>query len=93
MAAYDHSEESLERHLVRAGRIAEEASDAQGIWHERLAPRAEDARRGDADAIEAIDEVFPPRPGPSCSWCDLRRWCPAGRAASSEVTPWSGLAD
>ena len=51
------------------------------------------AALGDADAIEAIDAVLPPRPENLCSWCDHRRSCPEGRAASSEITPWSGLAD
>jgi hypothetical protein len=58
-----------------------------------LAARAEDAEAGDLDAMEAIDAVLPPRPDPSCSWCDLRRWCPEGREASTEIAPWSGLAD
>ncbi len=93
VAAYDHSEESLERHLTRAERIADEASAAQASWHDSLGARADDAAVGDADAIEAIDAVFPPRPGPSCSWCDVRRWCREGRDASSDITPWSGLAD
>jgi RecB family exonuclease len=93
VAAYDHSEESLERHLTRAERIAQEASAAQEQWHESLGARADDAAVGDADAMEAIDAVLPPRPDASCSWCDVRRWCPEGRASSVELTPWSGLAD
>ena len=93
VAAYDHSDESLERHLVRAQRIADEAAAAQEAWSQSLWARAEDAAMGDADAIEAIDAVLPPRPEPSCSWCDHRRWCPEGRQASPEITPWSGLAD
>jgi hypothetical protein len=93
VAAYDHSEQSLERHLTRAERIADEAAAAQEAWRTSLASRAEDAALGDADAIEAIDAVLPPRPETLCSWCDHRRSCPEGRAASSEITPWSGLAD
>ncbi len=93
VAAHEHTEESLERHLSRAEAIAAEASAAEGAWRERLAPLAEDAADGDAGAIEAIDEVLPPRPDPSCSWCDFRRHCPAGREASGELSPWSGLAD
>ena len=93
VAAYDHSEQSLERHLTRAERIADEAAAAQEAWRTSLASRAEDAALGDADAIEAIDAVLPPRPESLCSWCDHRRSCPEGRAASSEITPWSGLAD
>ena len=93
IAAFDHSEESLERHLGRAEAIAEEASAAQSLWHEQLAARAEDAADGDADAIEAIDAVLPAAPGSMCSWCDFRRHCPAGREASSDLAPWDGLAE
>lgn len=93
VAAHDHTPESIERHLTRAGDIAAEASAAEAVWKDRLASRAEDAAAGDAEAVEAIDAHFPPSPGPSCSWCDYRRWCPSGRDASSEITPWSGLAD
>jgi len=93
VAAHDHTEESLERHLGRAEAIAEEASAAQARWHEGLAARAEDAVDGDADAIEAIDAAFPPSPGSMCSWCDFRRHCPAGREASTDLAPWDGLAD
>jgi RecB family exonuclease len=93
VAAHEHTDESLERHLGRAGDIAVEASAAQDAWRSRLADRAEDAAQGDAAAIEAIDAVFPARPGPSCSWCDFRRSCPAGREASTELAPWDGLAE
>jgi RecB family exonuclease len=93
IAAHEHTEESLERHLGRAGAIAQEAAAAESQWRERLAPLAADAESGDADAIEAIDAVFPPVAGPSCSWCDVRRSCPAGRDASVELAPWDGLAD
>jgi RecB family exonuclease len=93
VAAHEHTEESLERHLGRAGAIAEEASDAEQQWREVLARRAEDAASGDADAIEAIDAAFPASPGPMCSWCDVRRHCPVGRDASPELAPWGGLAE
>lgn len=93
VAAYDHSEESLGRHLERAERIGAEACDAEAMWKGGLGARAEDAAAGDADAIEAIDAVFPPVPGTLCSWCDHRRSCPEGREASVEIAPWAGLAD
>ena len=92
VAGHDHTEESLERHLGRAGAIAEEASAADATWRGGLSSRAEDAAQGDADAIEAIDAVFPPAPGSMCSWCDFRRHCPAGREVSTALTPWDGLA-
>lgn len=93
VAAHDHSEESLARHLGRASAIAEEASAAERRWRDGLVARAEDARDGDADAIEAIDGAFPATPASTCSWCDFRRHCPVGKAASVELTPWAGLAE
>ncbi len=39
------------------------------------------------------DDVFPPSPSSGCSWCDFRRHCPEGRAASSDRQPWAGLID
>jgi putative RecB family exonuclease len=93
VAAHDHTEQSLERHLGRAHDIAEEASAAERRWGAGLSARAEDAADGDADAIEAIDEVFPAATGSMCSWCDFRRHCPAGRAASVDLAPWDGLAE
>jgi putative RecB family exonuclease len=75
VAAYDHTPESLDRHLARA-----EAS-AQDIV------AATDTLAAGADP----DDVFPPAPSPSCSWCDFRRHCPEGRAASAARDPWAAL--
>jgi RecB family exonuclease len=74
--AWSHTEESLARHLRRAEGIAEECAVAD----ERM-------REGRAD-----DTVFPPRPGPSCGWCDYRRHCPEGANAAVRRRPWDGLA-
>jgi putative RecB family exonuclease len=74
-AAYDHTAESLARHVERA-----EATSDDII-------AATDTYRSGAHA----DEVFPPAPGPSCSWCDFRQHCPEGRAASIERTSWAAL--
>jgi hypothetical protein len=41
---------------------------------------------------DAYDEVFPPRPGPFCTWCDYRRHCPEGTQAAPARRPWDGLA-
>ena len=92
VAAHDHTEESLERHLRRAEAIAAEASAADARWRDGLSGLAEDAADGDADAIEAIDAVFPAAPGSMCSWCDFRRHCPSGREVSTALAPWDGLA-
>jgi len=92
VAAFEHSPQTLERHLGRAEEIANEAATATETWKGRLSGLAEDAADGDAAAIAAIDEVFPANPGTMCSWCDFRRWCPSGQDASTELQPWDGLA-
>ena len=38
-------------------------------------PTSTSRSRGEAS------ELFPPRPGPLCGWCDLRAHCPEGQAA------------
>ncbi len=93
VAAHDHTEESLERHLARAADIAAEAAAADAEWRGGLGGLAEDAAAGDADAIEAIDAVLPPSTGPGCGWCDHRRWCPQGQDAAPAPVPWAALAD
>jgi putative RecB family exonuclease len=65
VAAHEHTDESLGRHLRRAEDttrdiVAGEASIAAG---------------------RAADEVFAPTPGVWCSWCDYRRVCPSGSDA------------
>jgi len=72
---WDHTDESLARQLRRAEDIAQECAQAD----ERFA-------KG-----EATDEVFPPRPGPACGWCDYLRHCPEGAAAAIRRRPWDGL--
>jgi RecB family exonuclease len=85
---WEHTEESLARHLRRAEAIAAECAEAD----ERF--------RGPASADPAppppgrlADAVFPPRPGFWCGWCDFRGHCPEGSAASEPRRPWDGLAD
>lgn len=59
VVSWEHSEESLARHLHRLDAIGAEMADAQ---------------RRVADGDDA-DAVFPAAPGPLCSWCDVRDWC------------------
>ena len=73
--AWEHTEESLARHL---GRV-EEAADELQLATDTL------AAGGDPELL------FPPRPGPRCGWCDLRRSCPDGQAAAPERASWSML--
>ncbi len=78
--AWEHTEETLQRHLRRAEDIADECAEADERMRASL-PR------------EKYDEVFPPRTGPACGWCDYRRSCPAGQAAAAAHRPWDALAE
>jgi RecB family exonuclease len=64
VAAHEHTEESLARHVRRAEQTAADAMTAQ------------QAMRAGADP----DATFPTKPGAICGWCDFRRSCPAGSA-------------
>jgi putative RecB family exonuclease len=76
VAAFEHSDDSLARHLARAEATAEDIVAATDTLAAGAHP----------------DDVFPPVPRPSCSWCDFRAHCPEGQAASVRVDPWAGLA-
>jgi RecB family exonuclease len=76
VSAFEHTDESLQRHL---GRAEQTAADIVA---------ATDTLAAGADP----DEVFPPTPSSACAWCDFRRLCPEGRARSPELEPWAGLA-
>jgi PD-(D/E)XK nuclease superfamily len=78
--AWEHTQESLQRHLRRAEAVATECADA-------------DERMRAPLPAEEYDEVFPPRPGPGCGWCDFLRHCPEGQAAAVPRRPWDGLAE
>jgi RecB family exonuclease len=75
IAAFEHTERTLQQHLDRADQTATDIMAAT------------DTVEGGADP----DQVFEPVPGPSCSWCDYRRLCPAGQAASPAKASWAGL--
>ena len=77
ISVWQHTPESLKRHLDRAAAIAEEI----------VAARA--ALEGGGEP----DQLFPARPGGLCGWCDFRISCPEGKAASGEVTPWAAIED
>jgi len=65
IAAHEHTEASLDRHLGRAEATA------------RDIVAAEKAVAAGADP----DREFPVQPGALCSWCDFKRVCPAGASA------------
>ncbi|MCP2259594.1 PD-(D/E)XK nuclease superfamily protein [Streptoalloteichus tenebrarius] len=73
---WEHTEESLARHVRRA----EEAADDLQLAADTL------AAGGDPDVL------FPPRPGRQCSWCDFRRHCAEGQRAAPDLDPWALLA-
>ncbi len=77
VTAFTHTDESIARQVSRAEATAEDIVSAT------------DTLAGGAHP----DEVFPPQPGPSCSWCDFRRHCPEGRRAAPDRDPWAALAD
>lgn len=78
--AWEHTRESLLRHLRRAEEIAAECAGADERMRAPL-PR------------EKYDEVFPPRPSPACGWCDYLRHCPEGQAVAVPRRSWDGLAE
>ena len=75
VAVWDHSDESVARHVQRADSIGAEA--LQTI--QRAKP--------DDDA----DAAFPAKPGSLCAWCDFRSHCPEGQKAGPAHKPWDGL--
>ena len=78
--SWEHTDGTLARQVGRAEDIAAECAGADEAYRGGLAP----AR---------YDEVFPPRPGPGCGWCDYRQHCAEGAAASPAHLPWDGLRD
>jgi len=75
IVGFTHTADSLSRQVTRAEATADDIVAA-------------------TDTLEAgahPDDVFPPVPSPACAWCDFRRHCPEGQAASPDVEPWAGL--
>ena len=77
---WEHTDATLARQVRRAEEIAAECEAADTAYRGGLAP----TRYG---------EVFPPRPGPGCGWCDYRQHCPEGTAASPARHPWDAITD
>jgi RecB family exonuclease len=87
--AWEHTAESLARQLRRAEDIAAESAAAD----EQFRGRADSEGPGRPGwPADRVDEVFPPRPGMWCGWCDYRACCPEGAAASEPRRPWDALA-
>lgn len=77
VTSFEHTDESLARQIARAEATAEDIVTATDTLAAGAHP----------------DDLFPPAPSSSCSWCDFRKHCPEGRAASPDLEPWAGLAD
>jgi len=75
--AWEHTQESLARQVGRAEALASECAAADEQYREG----------GPASA----PELFAPRPGSWCGWCDFRAHCPEGSAAAQARRPWDGL--
>lgn len=77
--AWEHTPESLAMQLRRAEAIAAECAQA-------------DEQYKAASAIGRPEgDLFQPRPGIGCGWCDYRGQCPEGAAAAQPRRPWDGL--
>jgi RecB family exonuclease len=74
-AVFEHSEESLARHVGRAEDTAADIVEA----------------RDAVAAGGSAEEAFPPRTGSHCGWCDFRRHCPEGQRAAPAREPWAAL--
>jgi putative RecB family exonuclease len=68
VAAHEHTEESLARHVRRAEDTARDIMAAERAVAEGADPDAE----------------FPTNPGSLCGWCDFRKSCPAGMEVAAK---------
>ena len=78
VAVWEHTEESLTRHIRRADSIAAEVASLDDRYKAGMSQ-------------EEADEAFPANIGPLCGWCDFNRVCEVGRAAVPAREPWAGV--
>lgn len=90
VAVWEHTDESLARHIRRAEQIAAEAAAADDAYRAGKRAGVPRPREGEVDHAPH-DELFPPNPGNLCSWCDFARHCPEGREAAPRKDPWAAL--
>jgi RecB family exonuclease len=89
--AWEHTPESLARQLRRAEAIAEECATADERFRAGSGGGSAAAEDPAGHPAAPLDEVFAPRPGTWCGWCDYRAHCPEGSAASEPRRQWDGL--
>lgn len=75
----------VQRHDLTLTAVQRKVAEADSL--------ASDLARADAAfaAGENGPEVFAPRVGPLCGWCDVREHCPEGQRAAPAKEPWSAL--
>lgn len=78
VAVWEHTEESVTRHLRRADSIAAEVAGLDDRYKAGMSQ-------------EESDAAFPAKVGPLCGWCDFNRVCEVGRAAVPPKEPWAGV--
>lgn len=79
VVAWDHTDESLQRHLRRADAIAAELGELDARYKAGMAP-------------DEADGAFPANVGALCGWCDFRGSCSAGRAVPAQRS-WASVAE
>ena len=81
IASWEHTEKSLGDHL---GRVESAASDIR---------RAQDTLASVDDSLvdEVAEELFPPKPGKLCSYCEYLDLGPTGRVSAQRAQPWAAL--
>lgn len=77
VVAWDHTDESLQRHLRRADSIAAELRDLDARFRAGMTP-------------QEADEAFPASVGALCGWCDFRSSCSAGGSVPAQ-RPWAAV--
>jgi RecB family exonuclease len=75
---WEHTDESLARHLRRVDSLAAEIGRLDETYRDRRPP-------------EEADRLYPAVVGPGCGWCDFNRVCAPGRAAAAPRDPWAAL--
>lgn len=73
----EHTQESLQRQVDRAGAVAADIVAAEDTL----------------SAGGPVGELFPARPSARCGFCDFRSSCPDGQAYGPAREPWSALGE
>lgn len=76
---------------VHAYEHTDESLQRQVRRAEQIADEAQAATA--AFKTDVAADMFAPRPGSQCGWCDMRAHCPEGAAAAPAQVPWAGLGE